>query len=217
MSQIQPLSIAAASVKQTEVNLTHGFYTYVHRRASDGSIFYVGMGSGFRAKAKSGRSKEWLEVAAQHGRVVQVFERFETPREAAQAEIETIDLLGQMGVRLINRSNGGEGGPAHKINSFEEAFASTKAMMAEMEKARVLRMAIQRWRDTVLYSYYPPRRRGASGLPARCYPRPARLAARNTPTPSKSGPADSAEGGGAPETQRPPPPIYRASNQRRRI
>lgn len=38
------------------------FYVYVHRRATDGTIFYVGKGHGCRATSKSGRNADWLSV-----------------------------------------------------------------------------------------------------------------------------------------------------------
>lgn len=43
------------------------YYVYVHKRASDGSIFYVGKGSGRRLLDLSGRNAHWKRVVDRHG------------------------------------------------------------------------------------------------------------------------------------------------------
>ena len=40
------------------------FYTYVHRTADTGSVFYVGKGKGQRAYTKFNRTKFWTHVAS---------------------------------------------------------------------------------------------------------------------------------------------------------
>lgn len=42
-------------------------YVYVHRRMTDGVVFYVGKGRGRRAWSSSGRNNWWKNVAAKHG------------------------------------------------------------------------------------------------------------------------------------------------------
>lgn len=43
------------------------YYVYVHRKQTDGSIFYVGKGCGSRDKDRSGRNRHWKNVVAKHG------------------------------------------------------------------------------------------------------------------------------------------------------
>lgn len=43
------------------------FYVYIHRRATDNTIFYVGKGNGRRAWARSGRNRHWKFVEQKHG------------------------------------------------------------------------------------------------------------------------------------------------------
>lgn len=43
------------------------YYVYVHRRESDGSIFYVGKGCGKREYDKKGRNQHWQRVFSKHG------------------------------------------------------------------------------------------------------------------------------------------------------
>ena len=54
------------------------YYTYVHRRASDNLIFYVGTGQKRRAWEKRGRNKHWVRTAKKHGIIVEIWNNFET-------------------------------------------------------------------------------------------------------------------------------------------
>ena len=46
-----------------------GFYVYEHLRADTGEVFYVGKGSGHRARCRQGRNPYWRAVANKHGYV----------------------------------------------------------------------------------------------------------------------------------------------------
>ena len=52
------------------------FYVYIHRRADDGRVFYVGKGTKRRAWQKHKRSKFWQNVATKHGFTVEITRRF---------------------------------------------------------------------------------------------------------------------------------------------
>lgn len=117
------------------------FCVYVHRRATDGIVFYVGTGTLQRSRSKSGRSKAWVEQFAACGRVVQVVDSFDSPVASAAAEIELIALLRAMGVPLVNKTAGGEGGPKGLFCSFDEARDNLVGKIQSMEGARVARMA----------------------------------------------------------------------------
>lgn len=83
-------------------------YVYVHRRASDGRIFYVGKGSHpDRAHERSRRNRYWQAVVAKHGLVVEVVMRFESDALAQQCERDLIAWYGRD--RLVNMTDGGDG------------------------------------------------------------------------------------------------------------
>ncbi len=83
-------------------------YVYVHRRASDGRIFYVGKGSHpDRARASDRRNRHWQAIVAKHGVVVEVVQHFETDALAQQCERDLIAWYGR--AALANMTDGGDG------------------------------------------------------------------------------------------------------------
>lgn len=83
-------------------------YVYVHRRASDGRVFYVGKGSSRdRAIESSSRNQHWRNVVAKHGRTIEVVARFETDALAQQCERDLIAWFGRSA--LVNMTDGGDG------------------------------------------------------------------------------------------------------------
>lgn len=47
-------------------------YVYIHKRASDSTVFYIGKGCRRRAWATSGRNQVWKNIVAKHGVVVYI-------------------------------------------------------------------------------------------------------------------------------------------------
>jgi len=85
------------------------FYVYVHRRASDGSVFYVGKGTGNRAWQKaSKRNNHWKRIVDKHGLIVEVVESEYQNWYAMEREIQLIEFYGFE--NLCNQTHGGEGG-----------------------------------------------------------------------------------------------------------
>jgi hypothetical protein len=83
-------------------------YVYVHRRASDGRVFYVGKGSHpDRAHSSKRRNSHWQAVVAKHGLVVEVALHFETDALAQQCERDLIAWYGR--AALTNMTDGGDG------------------------------------------------------------------------------------------------------------
>lgn len=83
------------------------FYVYVHRRASDNKIFYVGKGTRNRAWSSNGRNKYWKNVVNKHGKLVEIV--LEELEEDCAFELER-ELISFYGVEnLTNLSTGGEG------------------------------------------------------------------------------------------------------------
>ncbi len=89
---------------------TAGFYLYEHRRADTGAIFYVGKGCGQRAYVKQGRNRFWKAVVEKaQGYLAKLIIEALEEELAHLAEMERIDQLRRMGVRLCNLTDGGEG------------------------------------------------------------------------------------------------------------
>jgi hypothetical protein len=85
------------------------FYTYMHRRADDLKPFYIGKGKGGRARSKANRNPHWLRTASKHGLVVEVIANWPTEREAFEHERFLIKCFRDIGYKLVNMSDGGEG------------------------------------------------------------------------------------------------------------
>ena len=106
MAKPKPLYIDAEGIRR-------GYYVYLHRQRSVGTIFYVGKGHGGRAWEKTRRHKKWLEKTAALGddwEVVIVRDDL-SETEAFAAEEELCTQHGGAacdGGPLINRVPGGE-------------------------------------------------------------------------------------------------------------
>ena len=53
------------------------FYVYSHSKESDGSVFYIGKGTGSRAWDFKKRNEYWKRVAAKYGVIVNILQMFE--------------------------------------------------------------------------------------------------------------------------------------------
>lgn len=86
----------------------HGYYVYLHKRATDGGVFYVGKGKGNRAwRWRDTRNPHWINIANKHGVIVDIVK--DSMSETCAFTLEKI-LIGSYGVgSLCNISNGGEG------------------------------------------------------------------------------------------------------------
>lgn len=92
------------------------FYVYVHRRKTDGSIFYVGKGTGGRKDHTYGKTKWWRSIATKNGWYSEII--YKNLTEDCAYSIEKI-LINLMSERLCNISSGGTGGLAGKPKSPE--------------------------------------------------------------------------------------------------
>lgn len=82
-------------------------YVYVHRKASDQSVFYVGKGKGRRAWDTQGRNRWWRHVAAIHGRSVEIVRDGLSEPCALALERMAIAIIGKGS--LVNLVDGGGG------------------------------------------------------------------------------------------------------------
>lgn len=97
-----------------EHNMNNLFYVYVHRRSTDGTIFYVGKGKGRRSHSRAGRNQYWKNIAAKHGFDVEIISVGHTEGEAFTIEKKMIADLRAAGSRLSNITDGGEGASGNK-------------------------------------------------------------------------------------------------------
>lgn len=86
-----------------------GFYVYLHKRLSDGKVFYVGKGKGKRAWVKKGRSEHWKRIVDKYGYSVEIIFDELSEEEAFQIEIDTIKEFQYFGDTLCNVTLGGGG------------------------------------------------------------------------------------------------------------
>jgi len=88
------------------------YYVYVHRKKTDGTIFYVGKGCGKRAWSKA-RSVHWKRVVQKHGFTVEIIHSGLQEWYAFELEKEMILRIGRLNDKtgpLVNHSEGGCGG-----------------------------------------------------------------------------------------------------------
>jgi hypothetical protein len=82
---------------------------YLHRKKTDNSVFYVGMGNLKRAYCKQ-RPDWWNRVVNKYGYVIEIYKDGLTKEEACQIEIELIEKYGRIDLKngqLINQTKGG--------------------------------------------------------------------------------------------------------------
>lgn len=84
---------------------------YLHRKKTDNSIFYVGMGNYKRAFSKQ-RSKDWHSIVNSCGYTVEIINENLTPEKACEIEIKLIEKYGRLDLKtgcLVNKTSGGIG------------------------------------------------------------------------------------------------------------
>lgn len=115
-------------------------YTYLHKRATDGVIFYVGKGTAprnpkkplhSRAHDTSSRNTYWKNVANKHGFVVEVFASCADDKEAQRLERELIATIGRR--VLTNMTDGGDGGAGRIISAETRAKISINSSKPRSE------------------------------------------------------------------------------------
>lgn len=88
------------------------FYVYLHRKATTGEIFYVGKGSGYRAKIPKRNNVLWHSIVAKHGYTVEIAASGLQEWYAFELEKDLIALHGRRDTGhgpLANFCDGGKG------------------------------------------------------------------------------------------------------------
>lgn len=116
------------------------FYTYIHRKADTGDVFYVGKGLGNRCNETTNRNKQWAHVFAKHSRVVEIVSLFECEADAFAHEKLLIAELRKSGANLVNITNGGQGQSGRTISPEQRAMISA-ALKGRRPSENTLRAA----------------------------------------------------------------------------
>ena len=102
------------------------FYVYVHMKATDDSVFYVGKGCKYRYTTKQGRNQYWNRIVNKHGFVAEIIKDGLSFQEANAYEIQLIKELRDQGCQLCNMTDGGEGCLGVKKTPEQKAAISLK-------------------------------------------------------------------------------------------
>lgn len=95
--------------------MNNEYYVYLHRRATDNKVFYVGKGKGKRAHVKTRRNKYWNNTVSKHGIIIQIVYDGLSEQEAFDLEIDTIkEMKYHFESTLCNLTDGGEGISGYK-------------------------------------------------------------------------------------------------------
>ena len=97
------------------------FYSYLHRRATDNTVFYVGKGTGNRSHFLHGRGRKWTAFYNKHGAIAEIVERFATEEEAFNHERFLIASFMAVGAKLANLTLGGDGVSGYKYTPEQAA------------------------------------------------------------------------------------------------
>lgn len=89
------------------------FYTYSHSKPN-GSIFYIGKGVGDRAWQKDNRNPYWHRTVDKYGYKVEVLAKWDKEEDAFEHEKFLISCFRDMGIKLVNLTNGGEGSAGYR-------------------------------------------------------------------------------------------------------
>ena len=109
------------------------YKVYVHQKADDGTIFYVGKGRRWRENERSNRNKHWHNVVNKHGFTVHIVASNLTNKDACAFERLLIGKLGRDS--LVNYTNGGEGSEGYKhTEQAVQKMRQRKLSIAHKEK-----------------------------------------------------------------------------------
>lgn len=109
------------------------FYVYLHKRKTDGRVFYVGKGTSNRAWTSYSRSKFWKSIVDKHGLIVEIVSSDLQEWAAFELEASLIALYGRKDSGLgylCNHSDGGEG------NSNPSTECRSKVSFAQIQRMR---------------------------------------------------------------------------------
>ena len=117
------------------------YYVYVHKKLTDGSVFYVGRGKNKRKTSRQNRNNYWKNIVAKHGFTVEVIETNLTLDLSNEREIFWIKKYKDDGIVLSNITAGG-GGLSGRARTDEEKQRISTALkgktFTEEHKAKMI-------------------------------------------------------------------------------
>jgi len=108
------------------------YFVYLHKRKTDGAVFYVGQGKNGRAFNFNGRNQIWERIASKHGVDVDIVLTELTREQALAEEIRLVAIYGRLNNKtgvLANMTDGGDGGLGLTVTD------ETKIKISEKSKA----------------------------------------------------------------------------------
>ena len=118
------------------------FYTYAHVTSDTNKVFYIGKGAGRRMFRKDARNQHWHNTVAKHGYKAIKLADWKTSEEAFSHEKLLISSFKDMGYKLVNQSEGGDGNSALGGFSFKgrkqtkESIEKTMAYVRGIPKSK---------------------------------------------------------------------------------
>jgi len=86
------------------------FFVYIHRRKTNGKVFYVGKGTRYRHKATWGRSIHWWNIVNKHDYTIEIVENGMQEWWAFELECELILKYKDQGLANLTDGGGGTSG-----------------------------------------------------------------------------------------------------------
>lgn len=111
------------------------YYTYIHYRKDSGAPFYIGKGKESRFTDKSNRGIYWKRVVEKHGFEAEILANWDTEEEAISHEKLLISCFREMGFKMANLTDGGDGTSGYKHT--EETIAKMKSAVSEERKKKL--------------------------------------------------------------------------------
>ena len=95
-------------------SISHAFYTYAHINPTTNKIFYIGKGTKNRYKTIEKRNIHWKNIVNKYGFNAEILAYWDTESEAFDHERLLISCFKDMGYKLANKTDGGEGPVGYK-------------------------------------------------------------------------------------------------------
>jgi hypothetical protein len=121
--------------------MSNDFYVYLHKKRTNGEIFYIGKGSGRRCFVKNGRSNHWKNIVNKHGYIIEIINNNLSERESLDIEIDLIKKFKP----VCNLTNGGDGAKGFEVNDltrekYRAAKLGKKQSDAHAKKSAIARL-----------------------------------------------------------------------------
>jgi hypothetical protein len=119
------------------------YYVYLHRRAHDGVVFYVGKGKNGRSHSSHNRSRHWHNTVNRYGYIVEFVCVGIQEWYALELEVEHIAFYGRHDLQqgtLVNFTDGGEGTSGRVFSEdalFRIGEASKKRILSDEARLRM--------------------------------------------------------------------------------